>query len=149
MHGFSIGKLARAARVSVDTIRYYERCGLLPQPARHPSGFRKYSELDLRQLRRLRSARQLGFSLEEIAELLALESATEAPAARMLIHEKLTVIDMKIRELQRWRSSLSELVRSQSDHLAESDSILDVFESAVANANAIEESCAKPDERSL
>lgn len=148
MHPLSIGKLARAARVSIDTIRFYERTGLLPQPARRPSGFREYSELDLRQLRFIRSARVLGFSLDEIAELLALENVMNGAAAPHQIEHKLAVIDGRIRVLQQWRSSLAALVQHPAGRSPELHSILDVFQSAVADADAEEESTQAPYERS-
>lgn len=128
MHTYSIGKLARAARVSVDTIRYYERSGLLPQPTRRPSGFREYSELDLRQLRFIRSGRLLGFSLEDIADLLAMDRTVDGAAVRTDIERKLIAIDAKIRELQCWRRSLAELMRGAADGATGGRSLLEVFD---------------------
>lgn len=70
-----IGLLANRAGVPVDTVRYYERVGLLPRPARQPSGYRRYEEEDVLRLRFIRKGKQLGFSLDEIRDLLALSSS--------------------------------------------------------------------------
>jgi MerR family copper efflux transcriptional regulator len=68
----TIGVVARRVGVAIDTIRYYEREGLLPEPARRASGYRSYGEGAVTQLRFIRRAKELGFTLEEIRELLAL-----------------------------------------------------------------------------
>ena len=73
MRGMSIGKLAKAAGVSVDTIRFYEKCGVLAESSRRPSGFREYSSRDLECLRFVRRARGLGFSIPQILEILTLD----------------------------------------------------------------------------
>jgi MerR family transcriptional regulator, copper efflux regulator len=122
MRPLSIGKLARAAKVSIHTIRYYEKAGLLPPPARRPSGYRQYTPHDLLQLRFVRKARSLGFGLEEIAQLLALEA--QPPQGKLestALEQKLAVIDQRITELQRWRHALT--LRSKS-HAATGSSIL-------------------------
>lgn len=106
MPRLTIGKLAKAANVSIDTIRFYEKSGLLPQPARRPSGFREYSELDLLQLKFVRRARAVGFSIEEIVELLALADEASSAAINSVIERKLAVIDRKINDLQWWRRAL-------------------------------------------
>ena len=72
MSGFTIGKLAKAAHVRIDTIRFYEKLGLL-SPQRRPSGFREYSEHDRERLVFIRRARALGFSLDEISRFLLLK----------------------------------------------------------------------------
>lgn len=109
MNDLSIGQLAKSARVSVDTIRFYEKTGLLRPAARRPSGFRQYSELDLRKLKFIRRGRLIGFSLEEIRQLLALDEDTDAEAASAVIRRTFTAIDRKIEHLNRWRCSLIEL----------------------------------------
>jgi MerR family copper efflux transcriptional regulator len=109
MHGLSIGKLAKAAKVSIHTIRFYEKSGLLPAPARRPSGYREYSELDVLQLKLIREARLLGFSLEEIYELLSLEEESSLAAIRAVVGRKVKAIDQRIARLQQWRRALQEL----------------------------------------
>lgn len=109
MRGLSIGKLAKAAKVSIYTIRFYEKSGLLPRPARRPSGFREYSELDLLQLQFVRQARSLGFSIEEIAGLLSLETEQDDLVLRDAVESKLKLIDRKMAQLTSWRLALEEM----------------------------------------
>lgn len=111
MHGLSIGELAKAASVSIYTVRFYEKSGLLPPPSRRPSGFRQYSELDVRQLQFVRQARSLGFSIDEIAELLALEAEQSSAVISSVIERNLESINRKIAQLTRWRDSLNEISR--------------------------------------
>ena len=73
----TIGALARDSGVNLETIRFYERSGLLPEPRRSPSGYRHYQEMDVRRLRFIRRGRELGFSLEEIRSLLDLAAALQ------------------------------------------------------------------------
>lgn len=124
MQGLSIGQLAKLANVSIDTIRFYEKTGLLPAHARRPSGFREYAELDLKQLRFIRRGRLLGFSLEQIGELLALDRA-EGPASSV-VAEKLQIIDRKTGELQRWRTGLLRFMNERKQG-GRPSSILDHF----------------------
>lgn len=134
MHGLSIGQLAKTANVSIDTIRFYEKTGLLRPCARRPSGFREYSELDLRQLKFIRRGRLLGFSLEEIGQLLALDGG-ETSAASALIQQQLRVIDRKIEELQHWRGSLLEFIEPRVVSGAQRHSILDGFTDKAAESH--------------
>jgi len=144
MQGFSIGKLARSANVSIDTIRFYEKSGLLPPPERLPSGFRKYTSADLRRLKFVRRGRELGLSLPDIGELLALEEQGDSVAAGESIHRQLRMLDRKLEELERWRDSLKTLAVQLAQPQATSGSILDCFAddpqeapaSAVMNAPA-------------
>lgn len=132
MHGLSIGQLAKLANVSIDTIRFYEKAGLLVPHVRRPSGFREYSKLDLKRLRFIRCGRLLGFSLEEIGELLALDGV-QAPAVT-LVRQKLRVIDRKIEGLKRWRSCLSDFVDEPTTSEPRRHSILDRFTDEPADA---------------
>ena len=104
MPGFAIGRLAKLANVSIDTIRFYEKAGVLSPNVRRPSGFRQYSAVDLRQLRFIRRGRQLGFSLEEIRALLALEPTTAGDSS--VVAQQMRVIDRKIEDLTKWRRGL-------------------------------------------
>lgn len=125
MHGLSIGRLAKLAHVSIDTIRFYEKTGLLTPHVRRPSGFREYSEFDLKQLRFIRHGRELGFSLEEIGELLALDGGQESAVS--VVQQKLRIIDRKIDELKRCRRCLLEFVREPATPGLARHSILDCF----------------------
>lgn len=132
MQALSIGRLARLANVSIDTIRFYEKAGLLAPHVRRPSGFREYSQLDLKQLRFIRRGRVLGFSLEEIGELLALESGQGS--ATTVVQQNLRVIDRKIEDLQRWRNGLIEFLEAPATAEPGRQSILDCFAEEAVDA---------------
>lgn len=106
------GDLARAAGVNVQTLRYYERLGLLPPPGRTRSGYREYAPQDLRRLRFILRAKELGFTLKEVGELLDLRVDPRRAAAdvRDRATRRLRTIDAKIRDLRRIRRALRELV---------------------------------------
>ncbi len=110
----TIGKVADQGGVKVQTIRYYERRGLLPKPARTAAGYRKYSDDAIRRLRFIRQAQALGFSLSEIEELLSLrmQSGTTCGDIRKRARQKITTVNDKIEELQRIRDALSKLARA-------------------------------------
>lgn len=111
MQAITIGKLAKLAEVSVDTVRYYERQGLLRPAPRTESGYRQYSQADADRLRFIRRAKTLGFSLEDIAELLQLQTATGSRAdVKRLSEQRLANIELKICELTAIRDALSTLV---------------------------------------
>ncbi len=106
-----IGRMARDAGVGVDTIRYYERIGLLPPPARSASGYRLYGEADRQRLEFIRRAQDLGFSLQEIAALLKLSArGGSVAAARAMAADKLAAVRARLVELERLRKALESLV---------------------------------------
>ncbi len=110
MSGLTIGKLARAAGVPVETVRFYERKGLIADPPRRSSGYREYSEDVVRRLRFIRRAKELGFSLREIEELLALRTGpATCGEVREQISAKLADINERVRDLNRMGSALAEL----------------------------------------
>lgn len=104
-----IGALARAAGVNVETIRYYQRRGLLPQPERPWGGIRRYGEAELSRLRFIKAAQRLGFSLEEVAELLRLEDGAHCQEARALAEGKLADVRQRLADLQRMEAALARL----------------------------------------
>ncbi|RUT31013.1 MerR family transcriptional regulator [Arsenicitalea aurantiaca] len=104
----TIGGLARAGGVGVETIRYYQRRGLLRTPAPGP-GYRHYDAEDLRRLRFIRSAQTAGFTLAEIAELIALDARSDRPRAREIARSRIAVLDEKIAELTAARAALTHL----------------------------------------
>jgi MerR family mercuric resistance operon transcriptional regulator len=114
MNSVTIAGLAREGGVGVETVRYYQRRGLLKTPARggHASGVRRYGEEDIRCLRFIRSAQGAGFSLEEIAELLALDASEDRVRARALAKERIAALNAKIAELEAARNSLQRLARA-------------------------------------
>lgn len=113
-----IGELARCAEVGVDTVRYYERQGLLPPPARLASGYRRYGQSDVARLRFVRRAKTLGFTLVEIRELLALSGRHEDDMGglKTAASEKLADVEAKLVELTRIRDGLQTLVTSCPGH---------------------------------
>jgi MerR family transcriptional regulator, mercuric resistance operon regulatory protein len=102
-----IGDLARAGGVSVETVRFYQRRGLLSEPPR-AEGARRYSQGDLERLRSIKAAQTAGFTLEEIATLLGLDHDDRA-AARALAEARIAAIDEKIATLKTMRSALKNL----------------------------------------
>lgn len=112
MEQLTVGELARRAHVNRETVRYYERRRLLPRPSRTISGYRVFSDDAVRRLRFIRHAKELGFSLNEIRELLALRvnSIDTCDRVRARAEIKLADIHKKIRALQHMRDALSELV---------------------------------------
>ena len=113
MTTLTIGKVAKATGLSVETIRYYEREGLLPEPRRSASGYRIYPEGSISQLRFIRRAKWLGFTLTEISDLLRLSSnAGNSADVKALTERKLKVIEQRMAELSLMRSALSGLADS-------------------------------------
>ncbi len=112
----TIGRLAREAGVNLETVRYYERRGLLPRPPRSASGYRIFPAEAARHLRFIRRARELGFSLGEIRELLSLRVAPAAKGAdvRRRAQAKITGIEAKIRSLESMKKTLRELTKACS-----------------------------------
>lgn len=111
MAGITIGAFAKAAGVRTDTIRYYERDGLLPPPARTAAGYRLYDDSDLERVRFIRKAQGLGFTLSEIAALLALRASDTARAADVLdiTERKIAESIARITELSRISAALKQL----------------------------------------
>jgi MerR family mercuric resistance operon transcriptional regulator len=117
MASLTIGRLARASGIGVETVRFYERQGLLPLPDRTASGYRQYAPETVHRLAFIRRAKQLGFSLAEIAELLDLEEVQgERARVKALAEHKLAQIDRRIEELRRMRGALADLTRQCSGH---------------------------------
>jgi len=106
----TIAKLAEAAGVGVETVRYYQRRGLLTEPARPGgTGFRSYSASDVRRLRFIRQAQAAGFKLDEIGELLALDATEDRTLARELAQSRLAALDASIAGLISAREALARL----------------------------------------
>ncbi len=106
----TIGALAKAANVNVETIRFYQRKGLLPEPDKPYGGIRRYCQADVARVRFVKSAQRLGFSLDEVADLLKLEDGTHCNEASSLAERKLGDIRMKLADLARMESVLAQLV---------------------------------------
>lgn len=113
LQGLSAGKLAKAAAVNIETLRYYEKRGLLPEPPRKESGYRVYPESAVERLLFIKGSQALGFTLEEIRELLTLRVDKHATRTdvRQRAYEKVQDIEQKIAALQAMRHALNELIK--------------------------------------
>lgn len=111
METLSIGQLAKACDVNIQTIRYYERQGLLPEPERRLSGYRMYSPDYMQRIRFIKRAKELGFTLKEISDLLSLRVDRKTSCADVKKRADSKIIDMeeKIQSLQRMKSALEAL----------------------------------------
>jgi MerR family mercuric resistance operon transcriptional regulator len=119
MAGMTIAALARAGGVGVETVRYYQRRGLMKEPPRPDGpglggGVRRYGEADVRRLRFIRSAQGAGFTLEEIGELLSLDATDDRPRARRMARERIAALDGKIAALTAARTALNRLAEQCS-----------------------------------
>ena len=114
--GLTIGAVAKQARVHVETLRYYERRGLLVKPLRSKSNYRQYADDTVRRVRFIKAAQALGFSLKEIQELLSLQAALEARCVdiRTRTETKITAIEAKIDSLNAMKHALSKLLEECS-----------------------------------
>jgi len=108
----TIGAFAKAAGVNVETIRFYQRKGLLSEPQRPPGGIRRYGQADVERLRFVKTAQSLGFSLDEVAELLRLDDGEHCAEASRLAEHKLKDVRAKLADLVRIESALSQLVQA-------------------------------------
>ncbi len=113
MDTLTIGKLAAEVGVGVETIRYYQRRGLLAEPSRD-GGIRRYGNVDVHRLRFIRSAQAAGFTLEEIGELLNLHAVDDRARAQELARARLAALDDRIAEMQAARSCLAKLAEDCS-----------------------------------
>jgi MerR family mercuric resistance operon transcriptional regulator len=109
--GYTIGHLARAAGVNVETVRFYHRRGLLPLPGRASGAVRRYTDESLARLRFIRRAQRLGFALDEVAALLQLNDGRSCSAARELAERRLAEVEERLKDLSTLRDQLSGLVR--------------------------------------
>lgn len=112
LDNLTIGAFAKAAGINVETIRFYQRKGLLPEPHKPYGSIRRYGEADVTRVRFVKSAQRLGFSLDEIAELLRLEDGTHCDEASSLAEHKLKDVRAKLADLRRMEAALAELVRA-------------------------------------
>lgn len=106
----TIGRLAKAAGVNVETVRYYQRRGLLREPHKPPGGHRRYSPNVVGQLAFIRRAQQLGFSLEEVKSLLELADASDCRDARGIAEQKHEALGARIAQLNGMRRELKRLI---------------------------------------
>lgn len=128
MAGLTIARLADAAGVGVETVRFYQRRGLLAVPAA-AGAIRRYGPDDVQRLRFIRSAQMAGFTLKEIERLLAFDPIGDRPAIRSLSEQRIAALDQQIRALKEARSALARLARQCSSGDTGPCPILEAFES--------------------
>ena len=132
MQPLTIGRIAQAAGVGVETVRFYERKGLLEKPARKSSGYRQYGEDAVARLRFIKHAKELGFTLREISELIKLWRRRDATCdeLRAFVDDKLTQFEQKIEALQMTRRALRKLAEACTGHRPLREcAILEAFDS--------------------
>ena len=136
---FTIGELARRAEVTRDTIRFYERVGLLPRPTRTRSGYRLFGEADVQRVRFVREAQSIGLTLDGIRELLAVSEMQTPEECRRVADQlarRIDEIDQRIRELQTFRERLeANRARCQAARGSSCPVVLDLVE-AVSGPNS-------------
>lgn len=112
MEKMTISQLARESSVNLETIRYYERRGLIPKPPRNASGYRQYSQEDIARTKFIKRAQALGFSLKEISEILSLrmEPGTTGGDIKARVEAKIDEVEQKIADLRQMRKALLKLV---------------------------------------
>ena len=116
MESIGIGTLAKRAGVRIDTVRYYERSGLLAPKTRLASGYRRYGETELSRLRFIRRAQALGFTLKEVRDLLALSKRRDVSRVKRAAQDKIADVERKIGALERVRDGLLNLVAACPGH---------------------------------
>lgn len=115
MENLTIGAFAKAAGVNVETIRFYQRKGLLLEPDRPYGSIRRYGTADVARVKFVKSAQRLGFSLEEVGELLRLEDGTHCNEAADLAARRLEDVRAKLTDLHRMEASLAALLKACHD----------------------------------
>src|SRR5262245_56312099 len=106
----TIGQVAGASGVLVETIRYYQSLGIVRAPQRPPRGFRRYGAADVARLRFIKRAQQLGFTLDEVKTLLQLEDGQSCRETRSLAEKRLNEIERRLADLNRMRRLLKQLI---------------------------------------
>lgn len=106
----TISRLAGAAGVNLETVRFYQRCGLIVEPRRPNSGYRTYGDGDVRRIQFIKRAQQLGFTLDEVATLLKLEGSRTCADTRDLAAKKLAMVESKISDLLAMKTALAGMV---------------------------------------
>ena len=110
MQTTTISGLARAAGVNVETIRFYQRRGLLIEPDKPLGGIRRYGEAEVARMLFIKAAQRIGFTLDEIAQLLQLDDGTRCSEARTIAEHKLADVRQRLQDLQRIETALAQLV---------------------------------------
>jgi len=117
-HSLTIARLAAAADVGVETVRYYERRGLLPQPMRAQGGYRRYDRNHVARIRFIKRAQELGFTLAEIESLLELEDGADRGTIRRIARARLEQIRSRIADLRRMKKVLAHVLHECEQRVA-------------------------------
>jgi len=151
MEMMNIGEAAKASGVSAKMIRHYESVGLFPEPNRTDSGYRQYSEKEVHTLRFIRQARDLGFSLEQISELLALWQNRRRPSRQVkaLAEAHIKELEQKLQDIQVMKSTLEHLVHCCHGDDRPDCPILETLSEAHGSAGLVETSDAHSPTRGL
>lgn len=115
----TIGQLAKAASVNVETIRFYQRKGLIAEPGRPLGGIRRYDAADADRVRFIKSAQRLGFSLAEVGQLLRLDTGMQCSPAAQLASRHLAQVRTRLEDLRRIEAALAKLLKRCSRHHGE------------------------------
>ena len=136
--GLRIGEVAERSGVGVETLRFYERRGLLGRPQRTAAGYRLYEEEALERLAFIKRAQAIGFSLDEIGEILAESSGGRSPCHRVreMARRKLVELDARLRELRRHRDELASTLRDWDERGEEEGHICGLIEHSALSAPA-------------
>jgi MerR family mercuric resistance operon transcriptional regulator len=118
---YTISRLAAAAGVNVETVRYYQRRRLMPEPVRPAGGTRRYSDADAQRLRFIKRAQRMGFALAEVENLLDLRARHSCRTTRDLAASKLRSVDYRIRELRQLQKELAALVAQCDANASDAD----------------------------
>ncbi len=134
-----IGEVAEATGISVEALRFYERRGLLGRPARTASGYRAYDETVLERLAFIKRAQSIGFSLDEIADILEMRGRGEAPCleVREAARRKLAELDLRLRELRRYRNELARTLDDWDERGIDEGEFCGLIEHSDVHAPAI------------
>lgn len=116
LENLTIGAFGKAAGVNVETIRFYQRRGLLPEPDRLYGGIRRYGRADVERVRFVKSAQRLGFTLDEVAQLLKLDDGTHCSEAAELAALRLSDVRARLADLARMEAALAKLVSECGAH---------------------------------
>jgi len=131
----TISKLAREAGVNVETIRFYQRRGLLAEPVKPPGGIRHYAQADVARVLFIKAAQRIGFTLDEIAQLLNLDDGMHCSEARAIAEHKLEMVREKLADLQRIEAALTQLVgRCQASRGKVSCPLIDALQPSIADS---------------
>ncbi|WP_445177223.1 Hg(II)-responsive transcriptional regulator [Rhizorhapis sp. SPR117] len=116
MDNLTIGAFAKSAGVNIETIRFYQRKGLLVEPHRPYGGIRRYGEVDVARVKFVKTAQRLGFSLDEVGQLLKLEDGTHCSEAAEIAGARLADVRARLADLVRMEAALSQLVNECDAH---------------------------------